>query len=128
MIRSVIVPGEPVAKPRQTRRDVWAKRPCVMRYREWADKIRKYAGVVINDPDSIEVWAYFSIPDSYGIKKRNSLIGQCHRVKPDGDNILKGVCDALYRDDQKIPDECIRKRWDDGMGARAVIIITKGDL
>jgi len=29
-----------MGKPRQTRADVWKKRPCVMAYRAWADKLR----------------------------------------------------------------------------------------
>ena len=30
----------PVPKPRQTRSDVWKKRPAVMRYRQFADELR----------------------------------------------------------------------------------------
>jgi len=30
----------PVPKPRQTRSDKWKQRPCVMRYRAFADEVR----------------------------------------------------------------------------------------
>jgi Holliday junction resolvase RusA-like endonuclease len=35
----IIVLGEPVVKPRMTRRDKWMLRPCVSRYREYQDRI-----------------------------------------------------------------------------------------
>ena len=34
----------PVAKPRQTRSDVWKKRPCVVKYRQFADDLREAIG------------------------------------------------------------------------------------
>jgi len=46
--RYVVVPGAPIPKPRQTRRDKWARRPCVLRYREWADQIRAAAGAILD--------------------------------------------------------------------------------
>jgi len=41
----ITVPGNPVGKPRMTRKDKWAQRPCVLRYREWADRARAAAGI-----------------------------------------------------------------------------------
>lgn len=35
------IPGTPVGKPRQTQRDKWAERDCVLRYRAWADRARR---------------------------------------------------------------------------------------
>ena len=33
------------------------------------------------------------------------------RSKPDGDNILKAVCDALFEEDSGIADERVQKFW-----------------
>ena len=39
-----VVPGEPVPKPRQTQADRWKQRAPVVRYRQFADLLRLYAG------------------------------------------------------------------------------------
>lgn len=44
--------------------------------------------------------------------------GAPHRNKPDGDNILKSICDALFKRDEVIVDKRVRKFWDDGLGPR----------
>lgn len=45
-----VVPGTPIGKPRMTQRDKWRvgpkARPCVQRYRDWADAIRQAADQV----------------------------------------------------------------------------------
>ena len=40
MNTSVVYPITPVPKPRMTRRDRWAKRPCVLRYWAFKDEVR----------------------------------------------------------------------------------------
>lgn len=96
-----------------TRADAWRKRPCVLAYWAWCDKARKAAGELppTEQITSVVVRAYFSPPQSASRKKREALIGQWHRVKPDGDNVLKCL-DALFDDDQKIPCMAVEKRWD----------------
>ena len=37
----IIVPGEPIVKPRMSRRDSFIVRPCVGRYREYQNRIYK---------------------------------------------------------------------------------------
>ena len=122
--RTITVLGTPLGKPRMTRRDKWKKRPCVMRYRAWADTVRAAAGAV---PPAMRVqrlsWvATFEPPKSWSKLKRNDAIGNAHCVKPDRDNIDKAVLDILYpRGDQAISCGTIEKRW--GWVASLVITI-----
>jgi Holliday junction resolvase RusA-like endonuclease len=65
--------------------------------------------------------AYFAFPASYSKKKRAGLVGQVHRVKPDRDNVDKGLLDALFQDDSCVALGRLEKFWDDGHGARMVV-------
>src|SRR5688572_7856631 len=92
------IPGLPVGQPRMTRRDKWKRRPCVMRYRAWADSARIAAGV-LPDPSkviSFDWKAFFPPPDSWSKKRRAEAIGKPHRSSPDRDNIDKAILDALF--------------------------------
>lgn len=117
------VPGDPIGKPRQTRADKWKKRPAVLRYREWADAARAAAPALPESPAKVTVYAYVGLPKSYSQKKRAALAGMPHRAKPDADNILKSVCDALFPEDSMIWEKHIVKRWDDGNGPRVEITV-----
>lgn len=102
-----IIPGDPVGKPRMTRRDKWAQRKCVSRYWAWCDKARQAAfgdpstKRTLDAPTSITVVAYF-----YHKTRRGP-----HLLKPDGDNILKSVCDALFVNDEMIYIKTVEKYW-----------------
>lgn len=109
------VNAEPVGAPRMTRRDRWAKRPCVIRYFDWKDAVREAAGIL---PDSNSIlrlsWvAYFEMPKSWSKKKRSQLNGKLHRSTPDRDNVDKAVLDALFKNDAGIASGHIEKRWAD---------------
>lgn len=121
--KSFVVPGEPVAKPRQTRSDKWKERPCVVRYREWADKARSHAGVIPPAAQHADIVAYLPLPESWSQKKRAEMAGTPHRVKPDIDNIVKSCLDALLTRDQGIHEIRARKRWEDSSGPRVEITI-----
>lgn len=119
---SFIIPGAPIGAVRMTKSDKWKQRPSVMRYRLWCDTARIAARDVIlpKMPDKIYALAFLPIPASASVKKS----GQPHRSKPDADNILKALCDALYKDqDSTIWDKHIVKRWDDGNGPRVEVFI-----
>jgi len=108
------LPGTPIGKPRQTRRDKWQKRPAVMRYRDWADQLRAQAGDIppAETVESLSWTAQFEPPKSWSKKRRVAMIGQLHRSKPDRDNIDKAVLDALYPEgDSGIAMGEIEKRW-----------------
>ena len=42
---------------------------------------------------------YFSMPKSWGKKKRKGMLFTPHTQRPDIDNLLKGVLDSLCEDD-----------------------------
>lgn len=107
------IPGEPIGKPRMTRADKWKKRPCVLAYRAWADVARLSAGALpaAEAIDEIECVAYFRPPPSWSQKKQAAVIGKPHCVKPDADNVLKSVCDALFKQDSALADLIVRKRY-----------------
>lgn len=66
---------------------------------------------------AISIEAYFSIPKSVSKKNRALMTERVLRPvkKPDGDNIIKVVCDALngiaYHDDAQIVDMVVRKYY-----------------
>lgn len=105
------VNGNPVSAPRQTQRDKWMKRPCVMKYREYADRLRRF--INLNDlyVGRLEVKFYLEMPSSWSFKKKCSMENQPHRVKSDLDNLIKGVQDALLKNDSMIWAIYAEKRW-----------------
>jgi Holliday junction resolvase RusA-like endonuclease len=64
----------------------------------------------------LSVYLQFEMPKSWSEKKRNQLKGVKHTGKPDLDNVLKAVCDALtdckvWQDDRQVASIFIAKRW-----------------
>jgi Holliday junction resolvase RusA-like endonuclease len=116
-----------MGKPTMTQRDKWKLRPCVVAYRAWCDRIRAAAGV--REPYRLErlttlfVQVYQPMPRQWSARKRKELDGTPHGEKPDGDNLLKAICDALFVNDQRIWSKTIHKRWADDAGARCEIAI-----
>ena len=101
---------KPVAKPRQTRSDVWKQRPCVMRYRAFCDEIRlKAKGFKLGD--EIEIKFYIPMPKSWSKNKRAISENQPHQSRPDLDNLIKSVCDAFEKEDSFIWRIKASKYW-----------------
>lgn len=111
---------QPIGKPRMTRRDKWAQRPSVVRYREWADEARRQVNLfsLPANPLRLKIVAYFEMPKSWSKAKRAELAGQPHRQKPDWDNVAKAVQDIFWAEDQVVAEGHVLKFWDDGNGAR----------
>ena len=98
-----------MGKPRMTRADKWKKRPEVMRYRAFCDEVRLHS---VNLPESaFHVTFVIPMPQSWSKKKRQQFDGQPHQSKPDMDNLMKALMDAIYEDDAHIWDGRITKRW-----------------
>lgn len=128
--------GDPIGKPRMTRADKWRRRPCVLAYRSWADKAR-YAlraaspdalfaeGVLPAGLYDVSWVAYVAMPDSWSKKKKAALRGKLHFGKPDRDNIDKAILDALFPDDRGVTSGALHKFWDDGLGPRIELVVTK---
>lgn len=99
----------PVPKPRMTQSDRWRRRPAVLRYRAFCDAVRE-AGVRV--PYG-EAWVVFTLPmpASWSTKKKQQMQGRPHQQRPDCDNLLKALLDAVYDDDARLYDIRITKRW-----------------
>ncbi len=91
-----------------TQQDKWKKRPATTKYWEWCDIAREHAGVSkeqkidAEDFFGVVVFAHCSVPKSYSNKKREAMQGTFCRTKPDTDNIMKALCDALFENDEKV--------------------------
>jgi Holliday junction resolvase RusA-like endonuclease len=116
----------PVGKPRQTQSDRWKQRPAVMRYRMFADEIRYLAGNRnFSLPDVFSIVFQLPMPSSWSEKKQQAMIGTPHQQKPDFDNLVKSVCDALKVDDSTVWDVRVRKLW---AKEGRIIICTEEDI
>lgn len=121
---SFVVRADPVPKPRMTAADKWKKRPCVVRYREYGDIVRKAYAQSGMLPLGARVYglfveAVFAMPKSWSKTKRTEMDGKRHQVRPDADNVLKAVADHLFDEDSIISDMSCTKRW--GETGRVVV-------
>lgn len=119
------VTGQVVAKPRMTAADRWKKRPCVLRYRNYCDRIRAAAPKNLWEQDccGLDIIAHIAVYPSWSKAKKASLIGQPHRARPDSDNILKALGDGLFKDDSGIWDVRCRKFWCADKAERTEVIV-----
>lgn len=98
----------PVAKPRMTQSDKWKKRPATKKYWNFKDQVQK-AGVAVNDGDTIVF--HIPMPKSWSKKKKQQMAEQYHKQRPDCDNLLKALLDAIYDEDSHISNVSVIKRW-----------------
>ncbi len=121
-----IVPGEPVAQPRHRVRTI-GKRS--MLYLPSKHPVHGYKAAIraafvavagkwktITGPVQLSVYCRFEMPKSWSKKKRSESQGILHGAKPDADNVLKAVEDALtdcgvWNDDAQVALAFISKRW-----------------
>ena len=104
MKQTLIIEGEPVAKPRMTQRDKWAERPCVVKYFSYRDMVRwqtkRVNWATIDKLESVKFC--LPMPKSWSKKKKLEMNGKPHQQKPDIDNLLKGLLDALMVEDKMV--------------------------
>ena len=103
------IPVTPVTKPRMTRRDVWKKRPAVVKYHQFKDDLREQSIPPI--PAQFTIIFNVPMPKSWSEKKRKEQFGRPHQQKPDIDNFLKAFLDALCEDDSYVYDVRAIKKW-----------------
>ena len=115
MLRTYFI--NPVAKPRMTRSDKWKQRPCVMKYRAFADEVRRQEIMINSKGDFITF--VLPMPKSWSQKKKDSMIGKPHQVRGDIDNYAKALFDAVFKDDSHIYDIRLKKIW----GVTGMILI-----
>ena len=107
-----MVKGKPQgkARARTTRNGTYTPRKTV----EYEKQVRAaYPGTWYDGAVRLKVLAFFKPPKSASKKKQAAMLGQYYTHKPDGDNVLKIVKDALngvaYHDDAQVADEqCCR--------------------
>ena len=111
------IPGAAMGKPRMTRRDKWAQRDAVVRYRAWADQVRASAGFMakrtLTKPVSLTCWFFLPMPASWSKIKQANHLGRAHTGKPDTDNLLKSVMDSLWENDSLVFKVTAAKFWHD---------------
>lgn len=104
----------PRGKPRMTQRDRWHKRPRVTQYWEFKAELQKATERLrfcFHDSGT-SIDFEIPMPPSWSKKKRQEMLGRPHQQKPDIDNLLKGVMDALLEDDSTVYHiGHLTKRW-----------------
>ena len=111
MVIEIIVPGAPVgkARPRVTKSGhaytpektrAYEQKVKLCWKQQSGERFPPGAGICV------EITAYMPIPSSLSMRKQEALLGKEHLKKPDLDNIIKAILDALngcaYGDDSVI--------------------------
>jgi len=125
------IPGEPVGKgrPRATTINGMARMYTPKKTASYEgrviDAFVRAGGVMLIGNIAMAIHATFSMPVSWSMKKRQAMDGAYCIKKPDADNVLKVVADALngiaYRDDAAIVYASIEKRWGQDGGVRVLV-------
>lgn len=91
-----VYPINPVAKPRMTRTDRWKGRASVLRFFAFRDEVRK---LIPAPKGPFGVVFLLPMPDYWSLVKMADHENTIHTMKPDLDNLIKGLFDSLYTDD-----------------------------
>lgn len=83
-----------------TQSDKWKQRPCVLKYRAFKDRVRNSSLQYNCATDRIIF--HIAMPKSWSKKKRLETFGEPCTTRPDLDNYIKGLWDALYEEDSHI--------------------------
>lgn len=111
-------------KPRGQRSDKWKKRPCMVRYWAFKDRVREaaspHAGHIVATGQIHAFLVWVPMPQSWPAKRQAGMRGQPHQAgRNDIDNYLKGVLDTLFDNDGFIWSiGRLEKRWEDEHGPR----------
>lgn len=99
----------PVAAPRMTQRDKWAKRPCVQKYFAFRYEVKLHKVWV---PESgAQITFYIPMPKSWSKKKKREMEGKPHQQRPDLDNLCKALLDGIYGEDCFVWQLSASKVW-----------------
>lgn len=113
---------KPCPALRQVRKDIWNPSPSVLRYRNFKDEVRIFG---IKIPERPAFRFRIPMPDSWSKNKKDQMRGTIHLGKPDSDNLLKALWDAVYKNMEGVNDSHINqfyveKIWDDNGGIEIV--------
>lgn len=104
----ICIPVNPIAKPRMTQRDRWKQRPCVVRYRNYKDVLRDALPPIA---DACGMEFAIPMPASWSKKRKTEMSGCPHQQRPDIDNLVKGVLDAVLTEDAHVHTVFASKVW-----------------
>jgi Holliday junction resolvase RusA-like endonuclease len=126
------IPGPPVGKgrPRATTINGMARMYTPKKTTSYESLVimayKQAGGVKLDGMLQMNISATFEMPLSWSMKKRREHDGKPCGKKPDGDNILKIVADALngvaYHDDAAIVYATVGKRWGQDGGVTVAIL------
>jgi Holliday junction resolvase RusA-like endonuclease len=105
------VPVAPVPKPRQSPADRWRPSPRVLRYRAFADAVRAFVGPPPCLVASVELVFFLPAPKARRRGAKALREGSPHTLRPDTDNLVKAVLDALWEHDSGVWRITAEKRW-----------------
>lgn len=108
----------PIGAVRMTNRGKWTSIPAqrYLAYKLIAGyQLRAQCEEPFEGPLSLFVTFHMPMPDSWSLKMKKKLLGAPVVVKPDIDNLVKGLMDAangiLYKDDNQVTDITVKKRY-----------------
>ncbi len=109
-IQQVTVPMRAVgkARPRVTANGTYMPLAYVTAKQELR---ARFGPVTVGMPAAIEVVAVRKAPGSLSQARRTAMVGRPCTIRPDADNILGWVMDALFGDDSAVADVSCRKIW-----------------
>jgi len=96
---------DPVPKPRMVSSDKYKRREATSRYWAFKDQLRIKANLygLTHLPGKIAcILFYLPLPQSWSTKKKEKMRWMPHQQRPDLDNLLKGLQDALCSEDKHI--------------------------
>jgi len=113
----------PMGKPRMTQSDKWKQNPnhpdpkkrmrkAIYKWKEYKAEIQRQIGDF--EMPKVNYWMIFYMPTyqkTWSDKKKREHHGRIHQLKPDKDNLEKGVLDALLTEDKEIADGRVSKIW-----------------
>ena len=122
-VYTTTIPGEPIAKarPRMTKNGHTYTPKRTVDYERMVQTLfyQKYGSPKIEGAVLLELELYMGIPKSASKKRKARMLSHEERPtkRPDLDNCLKAVCDALngiaYKDDSQIVGAVVQKFYSD---------------
>lgn len=92
-----------------TQRDTWKKRPSTTKYWNFKDEVKRLG---IRLPlGGARITFHLPMPKSWKRTKREKMEFRPHQVKPDIDNLVKALLDAIYENDAVVWDLRATKVW-----------------
>jgi Holliday junction resolvase RusA-like endonuclease len=92
-----------------TKSDRWKKRPATTKYWEFKDELHKH--VKGNLDPTFDVIFHVPMAKSWSKKKKAAYFRMPHQQRPDVDNYVKALMDALCEEDSYVYDVRMQKYW-----------------